>query len=47
MSKTYPEQKIKVPRFSEENGFYTTKQRSYNMSRIRGKYTVNLSFQLG
>lgn len=39
MSKHYPEQKIKVPRFSEENGFYTTKQRSWQMSRIRGKDT--------
>ncbi len=37
--KKYPEQPIKVPRFSEENGFYTTKQRSLNMSRIKGKNT--------
>ncbi len=39
MKRSYPEQKIKVPRFSEENGFYTTKQRSFMMSRIRGKNT--------
>lgn len=29
--------KIPVPRFEESAGFYTTKQRSYNMSRIKGK----------
>ncbi|WP_437921509.1 very short patch repair endonuclease [Sphingobacterium sp. LRF_L2] len=28
---------IKVPRFAESAGFYTSKQRSYNMSRIKGK----------
>jgi DNA mismatch endonuclease, patch repair protein len=39
MSKPYPEQKIEVPKFCEDNGFYTTKQRSYNMSRIKGKNT--------
>ncbi len=37
--KPYPEQKIKVPKFCEENGFYTTKQRSFNMSQIKGKNT--------
>src|SRR5690606_14783040 len=31
------EHKIKVPRFEESAGFYTSKQRSYNMSRIKGK----------
>lgn len=31
------EETIKVPRFEESAGFYTTKQRSYNMSRIKGK----------
>lgn len=31
------EGKIKVPRFEEAAGFYTSKQRSYNMSRIKGK----------
>lgn len=30
---------IKVPRFEEANGFYTTKQRSELMSKIRGKET--------
>lgn len=35
----YDEPKIKVPRFSEEAGFYTTKKRSKIMSRIRGKNT--------
>ncbi|WP_134088546.1 very short patch repair endonuclease [Olivibacter sp. XZL3] len=36
---TYPtgEDPIKVPRFEASAGFYTTKQRSYNMSRIKGK----------
>jgi DNA mismatch endonuclease (patch repair protein) len=28
---------IKVPRFEEKAGFYTTKQRSKTMSKIRGK----------
>lgn len=31
------EEPIKVPRFGEATGFYTTKQRSYNMSQIKGK----------
>ncbi|MGB3342723.1 MAG: very short patch repair endonuclease [Aequorivita sp.] len=35
----YKEEKIKVPRFSEESGFYTTKKRSKIMSEIRGKNT--------
>lgn len=35
----YPIQKIKVPRFREENGFYTTKKRSDLMSKIRAKET--------
>jgi DNA mismatch endonuclease (patch repair protein) len=35
----YQEPKIKVPRFNEESGFYTTKKRSKIMSRIRGKNT--------
>ncbi|AWW30723.1 very short patch repair endonuclease [Echinicola strongylocentroti] len=39
MKKPYPAQKINVPRFNEENGFYTTKQRSFMMSRIKGKNT--------
>lgn len=33
----YDEPKIKVPKFSEEAGFYTTKTRSKIMGRIRGK----------
>ncbi|HET8839798.1 MAG TPA: very short patch repair endonuclease [Flavobacteriaceae bacterium] len=32
----YKENKIKVPRFCEEEGFYTTKTRSKHMSKIRG-----------
>ena len=39
MKKSYSAPKIKVPRFKEENGFYTTKQRSFMMSRIKGKDT--------
>lgn len=35
----YDEPKIIVPRFNEESGFYTTKQRSKIMSKIRGKNT--------
>jgi DNA mismatch endonuclease (patch repair protein) len=31
--------KVAVATFCEENGFYTTAQRSYNMSRIRSKGT--------
>ena len=31
--------KVAVAQFCEENGFYTTAQRSYNMSRIRSKGT--------
>lgn len=30
---------IKVPRFNEDNGFYTTKSRSKHMGKIRGKNT--------
>ncbi len=37
---SYPNSiKIKVPRFNEESGFYTTKSRSKQMSKIRGKDT--------
>ena len=37
--KLYPTEKdqIKVPRFEESAGFYTTKQRSKTMSKIRSK----------
>ncbi len=33
------EERIIVPRFNEESGFYTTKKRSKMMSKIRGKST--------
>lgn len=33
---TYEDSKIKVPRFNEESGFYTTKAWSQHMSKIRG-----------
>ncbi|MBC3758226.1 very short patch repair endonuclease [Hyunsoonleella sp. SJ7] len=39
MSSNYEDSKIKVPRFNEESGFYTTKKRSKMMSKIRGKNT--------
>ncbi|NHF60293.1 very short patch repair endonuclease [Flavobacteriaceae bacterium TP-CH-4] len=39
MSKNYSEKRIKVPRFNEESGFYTTPERSKIMSKIRGKDT--------
>ncbi|KAA2219192.1 MULTISPECIES: very short patch repair endonuclease [Maribacter] len=39
MSKKYSEERIIVPRFNEESGFYTTPQRSKIMSKIRGKDT--------
>jgi DNA mismatch endonuclease (patch repair protein) len=35
----YPAQKIKVPRFSEANGFYTSKERSEQMSKIKARET--------
>jgi DNA mismatch endonuclease (patch repair protein) len=37
--KPYIRPKIAVAQFSEENGFYTTEQRSYNMSQIKSKGT--------
>ncbi len=37
--KKYPDNIIKVPRFREENGFYTTKERSKLMSKIKAKDT--------
>lgn len=39
MPKNYSEERIKVPRFNEESGFYTTPERSKVMSKIRGKNT--------
>ncbi|MCB0461300.1 MAG: very short patch repair endonuclease [Flavobacteriaceae bacterium] len=39
MKMVYKEEKIKVPRFNEASGFYTTKKRSKIMSKIRGKNT--------
>ncbi|VAW11666.1 Very-short-patch mismatch repair endonuclease (G-T specific) [hydrothermal vent metagenome] len=35
----YEDKKIKVPRFNEESGFYTTPERSKIMGKIRGKNT--------
>lgn len=37
--KKYPENEIIVPRFNESNGFYTTKQRSDLMSKIKAQDT--------
>ncbi|MGW9684681.1 very short patch repair endonuclease [Flagellimonas sp. 2504JD1-5] len=39
MPKKYSEERIKVPRFNEESGFYTTPERSKIMGKIRGKNT--------
>jgi DNA mismatch endonuclease (patch repair protein) len=39
MIMSYEDNKIKVPRFNEASGFYTTKKRSKIMSKIRGKNT--------
>ncbi len=39
MAENYSEERIKVPRFREEDGFYTTPQRSKIMGKIRGKNT--------
>lgn len=39
MAKDYSTDRIRVPRFNEESGFYTTPQRSKIMSKIRGKNT--------
>lgn len=39
MSKKYSQERIIVPRFSEESGFYTTPERSKIMGKIRGKDT--------
>lgn len=46
MSDKYKEKSIKVPRFEESQGFYTTKARSQHMSKIKGKDTQpELSFR--
>lgn len=39
MPKSYLQERIKVPRFGEENGFYTTPERSKIMGKIRAKNT--------
>ncbi|APQ17427.1 very short patch repair endonuclease [Maribacter hydrothermalis] len=39
MSKNYSKERIKVPRFNEASGFYTTPERSKIMSKIKGKDT--------
>jgi DNA mismatch endonuclease (patch repair protein) len=39
MAKKYSNERIKVPRFNEESGFYTTPERSQIMGKIRGKNT--------
>ncbi|WP_350284174.1 very short patch repair endonuclease [uncultured Croceitalea sp.] len=39
MPADYSKERIVVPRFNEESGFYTTPQRSKIMSKIRGKNT--------
>lgn len=38
-NKPYIRPNIAIPQFSEENGFYTTKARSYNMSMIKARNT--------
>lgn len=46
MTKGYSKERIKVPRFNEASGFYTTPQRSKMMSKIRGRDTKpELSFR--
>ena len=39
MAQKYPQERIKVPRFREEDGFYTSPERSKIMGKIRGKDT--------
>jgi len=39
MNKKYPSEAIKVPRFKESAGYYTTQARSKMMGKIRGKNT--------
>jgi len=48
MPKKYSEERIKVPRFNEESGFYTTPERSKIMGKIKGKNTKpELAFRKG
>ncbi|KQM78102.1 endonuclease [Pedobacter sp. Leaf216] len=39
-SKPYPEESIKIPRFEEHAGFYTTSKRSSNMAKIKAKNSL-------
>src|SRR5690606_15315281 len=39
MDQNYPQDRIKVPRFREEDGFYTSPERSKIMGKIRGRDT--------
>lgn len=39
MSSKYQKERIKVPRFNEASGFYTTPERSKIMGKIRGRNT--------
>jgi len=39
MDQNYPQERIKVPRFREEDGFYTSPERSKIMGKIRGRDT--------
>ncbi|NQZ43175.1 MAG: very short patch repair endonuclease [Flavobacteriaceae bacterium] len=39
MGTSYEQERIKVPRFNEASGFYTTPERSKIMGKIRGKNT--------
>lgn len=36
----YKDNKIIVPRFNEANGYYTTKEKSLQMAKIKGKNTI-------
>jgi len=47
MPKKYPKERIKVPRFNEESGFYTTPERSKIMGKIRGKNTKDYKKLIG
>lgn len=48
MENKYPSGKIKVPRFAESAGFYTTKERSKMMAKIKSQNTKpELMFRKG